>query len=161
MGSMIPNEIKYNLHYDDVPQKIQRKYRQYTEENMAKAYEAPQKGLSVYRVAVLYEVPEQTLRDRARGHIKPERRSSGPVTILSATEQTLREHVREMAIYAHGYSNRELRQIATYTVIYLDIWVDKENVLDTKWLKGFLRSRPVMKVLKPKSSSMIRAKVVS
>ena len=47
---MIPNEIKYNLHYDDVPQKIQRKYRQYTEENMAKAYETPQKGLSVYRV---------------------------------------------------------------------------------------------------------------
>ena len=67
-------------------------------------------------------------------HIKPERRSSGPVTILSATEQTLCEHVREMAVYAHGYSNRELRQIATDTVIYLDIWVDKEKVLDTKWL---------------------------
>ena len=38
------------------PQKIQQRYRQYTEESMAKTYEDCQKGLSVYKAAVLYGI---------------------------------------------------------------------------------------------------------
>ena len=129
---------------------------------MAKAYEAWQKGQSVYKAAFLYGVPEQTLRDRTKGYIKPEKRSSGPDTILSPTEEkSLCDHVREMALYGYGYSNSELRELATDTAIYLGKWNDKEKLLGRKWLKGFLRRWPDMKALKPRSLSMIRAKAVS
>ena len=131
---------------------------------MTKAYEAWQKGQSVYKAAFLYGVPEQALRDRTKGYIKPEKRSSGPDTILSQTEEkSLCDHVREMALYGYGYSKSGLRELATDTAIYLGKWNDKEKLLGRKKVvKRVSPKWPDMKALKPtRSLSMIRAKAVS
>ena len=102
----------------------------------------------MYKAALLYGVPEQTLRDRAHGRIQPDRRSSGPDTLLSLSEeQSLCSHVKEMAMYGYGYSNRELQELATDTAIYLGKWNDKDKLLGRKWLKGFLKRWPDTKVL--------------
>ena len=42
---------------------------QYDRANIPRAYEATQAGMTVYKAARLYNVPESTLRDRTRGNV--------------------------------------------------------------------------------------------
>ena len=78
----------------------------------------------VYKAAITYRVPEQTLRDRIRGFIKPERRSSGLIHFWMLLRKNLCVH---MAMYGYGYSNRELQELATDTAIYLSKWKNRKN----------------------------------
>ena len=51
------------------------------------------------------------LRDRTQGDIKPDRRSSGPDTSLSTTEEkSLCEHVREITMHVYVYFNCKMAE---------------------------------------------------
>jgi hypothetical protein len=47
---------------------VKKKRLQYDRANLQRAHEAIVKGMSVYRAARQYNVPESTLRDRTRGN---------------------------------------------------------------------------------------------
>jgi hypothetical protein len=48
---------------------VKKKRLQYDRVNLQRAHEAIVKGMSVYRAARQYNVPESTLRDRTRGNV--------------------------------------------------------------------------------------------
>ena len=49
--------------------KTKSKNAQYNRANIERAYNATKNGMSVYRAAKDYGVPESTLRDRTRGNV--------------------------------------------------------------------------------------------
>ena len=56
-----------DLIFQDLPPK--KKRLQYDRSNLSRAYQATQSGMSVYRAARLYNIPESTLRDRTLGNV--------------------------------------------------------------------------------------------
>jgi len=118
--------------------------------------------MSVYKAAKLYGVPEQTLRDRARGLIKADVTKSGPAALLSEEEeQVLCDHITKMALFGYGYSYFELRVLATDTAIFSGKLNKNAKLLSEMWLIRFLRRHPSLKGLKPRGLSLVRAKAVS
>ena len=49
-----------------------KKYCGYERNQLQKAFQLTTKNISVYKAARLCGVPEQTLRDRVKGHIRPD-----------------------------------------------------------------------------------------
>lgn len=143
--------------------KKRSKYRNYDPTSLQKAFKEWQDGkLSVYKAAKLYGVPEQTLRDRATGVIKPTVNRSGPASLLSAEEeQDLCDHVKKMALFGYGYSYMELRLLATDTAVFSGKLPNNSKLLSEMWLVRFLKRHPDLKGLKPRSLSLVRAKAVS
>ena len=57
----------YILYFQDVHMKKRR--LQYERANIPRAYEATQAGMTVYKAARQYNIPESTMRDRTRGNV--------------------------------------------------------------------------------------------
>ena len=134
-------------------------YRKYSPASMDQAYKLWQSGVSVYKAAKLTGVPKQTLRDRTCGRVEATKHSSGPDPIFSLEEeQDLTNHVISMAQFGYGYTRFDLRNIATDLAIYLKKKCDDGKLLSEHWLYGYLSRNPTLKVSKPKSLSMVRAR---
>ena len=70
-----------NIYFQDVT--TVRRRLQYDRSNLARACEATQAGMSVYKAARRYSVPESTLRDRTRGNVYVDARV-GHATLMTA-----------------------------------------------------------------------------
>ena len=73
---------------------------QYDRLNLQRAFEATQRGVSVYRASRDYSVPESTLRDRTRGLVDLDVK-------IGFEEEKLVGHVSYMAEIGYGYGYQE------------------------------------------------------
>lgn len=75
---------------------MKKKRLQYDRVNLERAYTACKGGMSVYKAAIIYSVPESTLRDRTREKI-PLDAHVGYSTIFTANEEkALVDHIKYM-----------------------------------------------------------------
>jgi tryptophan 2,3-dioxygenase len=68
-------------------QNLSLKRLQYDRANLQRALEAIVKGMSVYRAARQYNVPESTLRDRTRGNVDIEAKISQDIIFAKDEEK--------------------------------------------------------------------------
>lgn len=87
------------------PSKYYRRYRNYTPDQLLKAYrEVIDNKTPVKRAANLFGVPRQTLRDRVSGLVNAQ--DFGRETILSREEElSIVEHAENCARLGYGYTN--------------------------------------------------------
>ena len=105
---------------------ITKKRRQYNPQLIAAAYRGvTEKGVSVYKAARMYGIPESTLRDRTLG-IQPvvvnteDMPRPGPAATFSRDEEIqLVDHLAYMANIGYGYSRQEFLALATDFAISL------------------------------------------
>ena len=85
---------------------------QYDRANIPTAYEATQAGMTVYKAARLYNVPESTLRDRTRGNVAVDVKNGTGTLMSTEEEQKLVEHIKYMANIGYGYSKSNIQYMA-------------------------------------------------
>jgi len=117
-----------------------------------------EQGLPVERVAKKFGIPINTLKDRVRGKIDIDTVKSGPSPSFDIMQETLLcEHIKTMAEIGMGYSRQETINLASDYAIHLEIKKQGER-LSLKWLYGFLGRWPELKVKKPQSLEIARAR---
>ncbi|XP_045177379.2 antigen EM13-like isoform X2 [Mercenaria mercenaria] len=145
--------------------KVTKKKRQYDAGLIAKAYEdVVSSGMSVYKAARLYGIPESTLRDRTLG-IQPvtgEKEnlpSCGPSPIFTAQEeQKLVEHSSDMASIGYGYTRAEFLSLAFEWAVTLGRKKQSDPEFAASWYTGFKRRNPDFTLAKPQRRSIGTAK---
>ena len=126
--------------------------------SMRAAFQATQDGMSVYRAARQYEVPESTLRDRTLGLID-ENAKLGTSTLLSESEeQGLAEHVNYMASIGYGYTKPEVIHIANNYAISVGKKTESDPTFSDSWFYQFLKRSGNLQVVKPRKLAIVRAK---
>lgn len=117
--------------------------------------------MPVKRAAKRYNIPVTTLRDRVLGKINPETLSSGKVPLFTMLEEAkLAEHFKTIASYGYGYTRQESVDLASDFAYQLGKWT-KDHPLTLKWIRGFLKRWPELRVLKPRGLEYARAKLAS
>lgn len=145
-----------------VPITKRNNYRVYSPSKLSHAYhDVVEKNLSVYKAARIYNVPEQTLRDRINGRIDFETTRSGPSPIFSVEEEVrLVDHIKEIARVGYAYTRAEVVNVASEYAVCLGSR-SSEKPLTLKWFYGFLGRWPELKVRRPKTISELRARATS
>ena len=116
---------------------------------------------SVRRAAFIHGVPETTLRDRILGNVDPETVTVGKAPLFQQKEElTLVNHIKTMAQLGYGYSRKESVVIASNYAVQLGKKTENQP-LTIKWVKSFIKRRPELKVVKPRSLEHVRAKMAS
>ena len=129
--------------------------------SMRAAFQATQNGMSVYRAARQYKVPESTLRDRTLGLID-ENAKLGTSTLLSESEeQGLAEHVNYTASIGYGYTKPEVIQIANNYAISVGKKTESDPTFSDSWFYQFLKRSGNLQVVKPRKLAIVRAKSLS
>ena len=127
---------------------------QYDRAAVPKAFEATQKGMSVYRAAKKFRVPESTLRDRTRGLVSLDARPGFDAAIFSKTEeQKLVGHIKHMAAIGHGYNKKNIQQVAKEYALFLGKEVKAAKELSNSWYYGFTQRWPEVTITKPKKTN--------
>ncbi len=141
------------------PLHLKTKYRCYSPTALHKAYTSvTEQGLPVQRASRMYAVPEQTLRDRVNGKINPECVTTGREPVLSMFDEAkLVDHLKTMADYGYGYTRQETADIASEYATQLGKR-SKDQPLTIRWMEGFFKRWPEMKVLKPRHWNMLGLK---
>ncbi|XP_060572653.1 uncharacterized protein LOC132730691 isoform X2 [Ruditapes philippinarum] len=144
------------------PKKVHRKNRLYSPTALTNAYmHIKEHGTSVRKAAKLYGVPESTLRDRTLGLVHIDTLSAGGQPLFDEYEEAnLVNHFKTMAGYGHGYTRQECVDIATDYAVQLGRRT-QDRPLTMKWMRGFLKRWPELKVVKPKGLEHARAKMAS
>ena len=78
---------------------------------MQRAHEAIVKGMSVYRAARQYNVPESTLRDRTRGNVDIEAKVGQDTIFTKDEEKDFVNHMTYMASIGYGYSKAKIQLV--------------------------------------------------
>ena len=91
-----------------------RRRLQYNCSNLARAYEATQGGMSVYKAARRYSVPESTLRDRTRGNVDVDVRAGHATLMTAEEEQKLVAHICYMADIGYGYNKSGIQYMLSH-----------------------------------------------
>ena len=138
-----------------------RKRLQYDRSNLARAYEATQGGMSVYKAARRYSVPESTLRDRTRGNVDVDARAGHATLMTADEEQKLVAHISYMADIGYRYNKSGIQYMARDYAQSLGREVPSSEQLSNCWFYGFLKRWPELKVVKPQKLSISRAKSAS
>lgn len=131
----------------------------WSEENLKRAIEAIQNGVSKKRAASLFGIPRSTLRDRLKSEsmAKP---SLGRKPIFSAEqEKQIADHVILLAKIFYGITTTELRRLAFYLAEKQGMKHDFNRVTKmagVDWLRGFL-GRHKISLRKPEATSLNRA----
>ena len=135
------------------------KYRSYSPTSLTNAYLAVRNdGMSVRKAAKQFSIPRQTLRDRVKGKIDPDCTTTGRTPVFTLDEEAkLTEHIKTMATYGYGYTRQEVTDLATDFAHMLNK-KPKESVLTLRWFEGFIKRWPELRVLKPRSLEIQRAK---
>lgn len=135
---------------------MKKKRLQYDRANLERAYTACKGGMSMYKAAIIYSVPEATLRDRTREKI-PLDAHVGYSTIFTANEEkALVDHIKYMGVRIQSLAR-------DYAV---SLWKstrgkDSGSLLCNCWFYGFLGGWQDLKVSKPQSLAMNRAESAS
>lgn len=120
--------------------------------------------MSVYKAAIIYSVPESTLRDRTREKI-PLDAHVGYSTIFTANEEkALVDHIKYMGDIGYGYNKVAIQSLATDYAVSLgksSKGKDSGSLLSNCWFYGFLGRWQDLKVSKPQSLEMKRAESAS
>lgn len=125
---------------------------------MTNAYLAAKTDMSIRRAAQQYGVPFQTLRDRIAGDIDLECCTMGAIPLFSLGEEArLVSHLKEMANIGYGYSRQEVVDVASNFAVHLNKRT-RDNPMSLKWFYSFLGRWPELKVIKPRSLEISRAK---
>ncbi|XP_052798487.1 uncharacterized protein LOC128230336 [Mya arenaria] len=134
-------------------------YRLYDVDCLTQAYIAvKEKGMSIRKAALSYDVPKTTLIDRLSGRVGIDVVRSGPVTLLSLEQEALlTKHIQTMAEVGYGYSRQETIDLASDYAVSLGLR-SKQNPLTDRWLYMFLSRWPELNVRKPRSLEVARAK---
>lgn len=123
---------------------MKKKRLQYDRAYLEGTYTACKGGVSVYKAALIYSVPESNLRDRAREKI-PLDAHVGYSTIVTANEEkALMIHIKYMGDIGYGYNKVGIQSLARdYAVSRGKSTKDKEYgsgsaVLSNCWFYGSL-----------------------
>ena len=106
-------------------------------------------GISVYRAAKLFSVPESTLRDRTRGLVNLNTVIGFDNIFSDDEERQLVEHVSYMANIGYGYNKMGIQHMAREYPDSLGKSVKSERSLSNCWFYGFLKRWSDLKVVKP------------
>lgn len=110
------------------------------------------------QAAKRYDVPITTLKDRVRGRVDVETVKSGtPPLFTQEQESTLATYLRTMGEIGYGYSRQETINLASDYAFHFGIR-DKNHPLSQRWFYGFLNRWPDLKLVKPRSLEIARAK---
>lgn len=117
--------------------------------------------MSVKKASKIFQVPDTTLRDRVLQKVDPETAVFGKSPVLECFEEAnLVQHFKTMAAYGYGYTRQECVNIASEYAVHLGKrTMDKPFTM--KWMRGFLKRWPELKVLKPRGLEHARAKMAS
>ncbi|WAR15710.1 hypothetical protein MAR_005815 [Mya arenaria] len=104
--------------------------------------------MSVYKAAILYGLPESTLRDRTLG-LQPVTNKydnlpslGQPLTFTANEERQLVEHLTYVASIGYGYTQSELLSLATDWAITLHRKKQSDPQFASSWYTGFKRRNP-------------------
>lgn len=115
--------------------------------------------MSVHGASKQYAVPLQTLRDRVIGKVDPDCVATGHPPVFSIEEEArISTHLTDVAQYGYGYTRSEVALLATDFGKQLG---KVEKTLTRSWICGFLGRWPELKVLRPRSLEIARAKSAS
>ena len=102
------------------------------------------------------------MRDRVSREVDPECCSMGKQPLLSLEEEAkLVNHLKEMAAIGYGYTRREVADIATDFAIQLSTKQKQDRGLSMNWFYSFLGRWSELKVVKPRSLEVARAKAAN
>jgi len=138
-----------------------KKKMQYERANLQRAYNTTKNGISVYRAAKLFSVPESTLRDRTRGLVNLNTVIGFDNIFSDDEERQLVEHVSYMANIGYGYNKMGIQHMAREYADSLGKSVKSERSLSNCWFYGFLKRWSDLKVVKPQKLSLARAQSAS
>lgn len=130
---------------------------------MLNAYKAvTEGGLSVYRAARNFAVPESTLRDRTLGLVEPINCKPGPERVFNETEeQDFFSHIKYMATIGYGYSKQEVIDLATHYAIFKGMRNKDGPPLSAMWFYSFIKRHNDLELIKPRKLTHTRAKFAS
>ncbi|XP_063401995.1 uncharacterized protein LOC134686219 [Mytilus trossulus] len=136
-----------------------KKYRLYSPTALTNAYISVKNNeMSQRKAALQLNVPRQTLRDRITGKISPDCVTTGRAPVFWLEEEArLVEHVKSMASYGYGYTRQEVTDLATDFVHTIKIKPRSEE-FTLRWFEGFIKRWPELRVVKPRSLEILRAK---
>ena len=118
-------------------------------------------GIPVKKSSRIFSIPYSTLHDRVNGKTKLETTKSGPDPLLTQEEeQALVTHIELMSSYGYGYTCTEVTALAT-DFIHLGKGKKADKPLSLQWLYNFMTRWPQLKVQKPRSLEIMRAKATS
>ena len=145
---------------------LKQKRLQYERANLQTAYTAVfEKGMSVYKAARAYDVPESTLRDRIRGNVEVDAKVGHDTIFSHDEEQELVGHLSYMASIGYGYSKADIQVIGKEyaTALGKKVFVKPEEScqLSNNWFYRFLSRWEELKFVKPQKLSIARAKNAS
>jgi hypothetical protein len=133
----------------------------YDRGNLLRAFEATQKGMSVYRASREYSVPESTLRDRTRGLVPVDVAVGFKPIFTPEEEEKLVEHISYMARIGYGYNVSQIKYMARDYALHLGKPVKSSERLSDCWFYQFIKRWPNLKIAKPQKLAISRAKSAS
>ncbi|XP_062605062.1 uncharacterized protein LOC134266873 [Saccostrea cucullata] len=144
------------------PKPHKRNYRLYSPSQMTNAYKmVKEKKMSVRKASKIFRVPDTTLRDRVLLKVDPETAVFGKTPVLDNLEEAnLVNHFKTMAAFGYGFTRQECINIATDYAIFVGKRTP-DKPFSMKWMRGFLKRWPELKVLKPRGLEHVRAKMAS
>ncbi|CAG2188273.1 unnamed protein product [Mytilus edulis] len=155
------NKCNTPLHLKDIVGEMRhdKKYRLYSPTALTNAYISVKNNeMSQRKAALQFNVPRQTLRDRITGKISPDCVTTGRAPVFSLEEEArIVEHVKSMASYGYGYTRQEVTDLATDFAHTIKIKPRSEE-FTLRWFEGFIKRWPELRVVKPRSLEILRAK---
>ena len=148
-----------DLIFQDLPPK--KKRLQYDRSNLSRAYQATQSGMSVYRAARLYNIPESTLRDRTLGNVSVDAKNGTGTLLTVEEEHKLVQHISYMADIGYGYNKSSIQYMARDYAVSMGKNVQASDSLSNCWFYGFMQRWPELKIAKPQKLALLRAKATS
>ncbi|XP_045178261.1 jerky protein homolog-like isoform X2 [Mercenaria mercenaria] len=156
------------LRLPTIGQNKKQSKRLYNTDLLWKAYrDVKDKGVSVYRAARVYGVPESTLRDRTLG-LQPAveskvdlPRSGASAVFTREQEKQLVDHVSYMTGIGYGYTRHDFLNLATDFAVSLGIRSVSDAQLTHSWFTGFKNRNPEVCLSKPQKLSLVRARCTS
>ena len=120
-----------------------KKYRGYSQENLAKAFKAvKEKNTPVQRAAREYGVPESTLRDRIKGKVGLQKTRSGPAPVLGMKEENkLVEYLQLLTDFGYSFSRADVINLATDFAVVLGKR-DPSDTFTHQWYYSFMSRWP-------------------
>ena len=126
-----------------------------------RAYNATLTGMSVYKAARVYKVPERTLRDRTQGNVALDVVVGHQQLFSMDQERALVEHIKHMARIGYGFGRKDIQRMAREYAATLKLAIPTGDSLSNRWFYGLLKRWPDLKVAKPQKLSLARAKSAS
>ena len=141
------------------PERVVKRRMLYDPDSLSQALVAVlEDGQTIRGAARLYGVPSTTLSDRVHGRVSIDCTKPGPSPTLSNFEEaSLCEHVKYMSSIGYGYSRSEVMSLASEYLVSMGRREPGKPMSD-KWFYNFLKRWPELKLVKPSSLEMVRAK---